>query len=115
MAQVGDQLQKSALEPFERNFRERGELGASLSVFVGEDEVLNLSNGHTDREQTRPWSADTLVPVFSATKGPAAVAALCALDEARLALSARVCEVWPEFAGGGKEDVTFQQLFSHTA
>jgi CubicO group peptidase (beta-lactamase class C family) len=67
-------------DAFERNFRERGEVGASVSVFMGGKEVLNLSQGHADREGTRPWTADTLVPVWSATKGPAAVACLCALD-----------------------------------
>jgi CubicO group peptidase (beta-lactamase class C family) len=114
MSPARDQIQKLLLEAFERNFRERGELGASVSVFMGEEEALNLSHGFADREETRPWTAETLVPVWSATKGPAAVACLCALDEAKLPLDAPVREVWPEFAGGGKESVSFRHVLSHT-
>jgi CubicO group peptidase (beta-lactamase class C family) len=111
----GDPLQKSVFEAFEYNFRERGELGASVSVFVEGKEVLNLSDGHANRERTRPWTADTLVPVWSATKGPAAVACLCALDEATLPLDSPVCEVWPEFAAEEKKSVTFRHVLTHTA
>src|SRR5262245_14774489 len=115
MPSLGDQFQTPVLEAFERNFRERGELGASVSVFMGETEVLNLSQGHTDRERTRPWSAQTLVPVWSASKGPAAMACLCALDEAMLPLDSPVCDVWPQFGGGGKECVSFLHVLTHTA
>lgn len=115
MPHLADQIQKPLLEAFERNFRERGELGASVSVFMGEKEVLNLSHGHANRERTRPWNAETLVPVWSATKGPAAIACLCALDEAMLPLDSPVCEVWPRFAGGGKEGVSFLHVLTHTA
>jgi CubicO group peptidase (beta-lactamase class C family) len=55
------------------------------------------------------------VPVWSATKGPAAVACLCALDDASIPLDTRVATVWPEFAGGGKQIVTFLQVLTHTA
>jgi CubicO group peptidase (beta-lactamase class C family) len=115
MTQARDQVLKPLLEAFERNFRDRGELGASVSVFKGEEEILNLSHGHADREKTRPWTAETLVPVWSATKGPAAVACLCALDDTKLPLHAPVCEVWPGFAGGGKERMSFLHVLSHTA
>ena len=35
--------------------------------------------------------------------------------DAKLPLEATVCEVWPEFAGGGKRSVSFHQVLSHTA
>lgn len=108
-------LQQGLSDAFEANFRERGELGASVSVFVHGEEVLNLSRGYTTREQSEAWTAETLAPVWSATKGPAAVTCLLALEEAGISLSARVCEIWPGFAGGGKEEVTLRQLLSHTA
>lgn len=110
-----DELSRALLPVIERNFRERGELGASVSVFVADKEVLNISHGHANRERTRPWSAETLVPVWSATKGPAALACLCALDEAMLPLDSPVCEVWPRFGGGGKEGVSFLHVLTHTA
>ncbi|TDU66555.1 CubicO group peptidase (beta-lactamase class C family) [Prosthecobacter fusiformis] len=102
-------------EWFEENFRTRGELGASVSVWQHGVEVLSLSQGSCDRQCTRPWDAETLVPVFSSTKAPAAVCCLMALEEAELPLDCAVSEVWPEFVGGGKGAMQFAHLFSHTA
>src|SRR5260221_12108951 len=95
---------------FDRNFRERGELGASVSVWGREGEIMSLSDGYADRERTRPWTAETLVPVWSATKGPASLACMLALEKAGLPLEAKVCEVWPGFGQAGKKGMTFSQL-----
>lgn len=100
---------------FEENFRSRMELGASVSIWENGREVLSLGHGHCDRGRTRGWTPETLVPVWSATKGPAAVCALMALAEADLPLDCPVAEVWPEFVGGGKADMRFLHLFTHTA
>lgn len=110
-----DRLLSSLTEPFERNFRELGELGASVSVFAGDQEVLNLSQGYGDREQTCLWTAETLVPVWSATKGPAALSCLLALEESGISLVTPVAEIWPEFAGGGKHEITIRELLAHRA
>ncbi|WP_397384556.1 serine hydrolase, partial [Prosthecobacter sp.] len=56
---------------FEESFRTRWEMGASVSIWQHGQEVLNLAHGHCDRARTREWDRDTLVPVWSATKGPA--------------------------------------------
>ncbi len=100
---------------FEDSFRTRGERGASVSIWQHGREVLHLAQGHCDPGGTRVWDEKTLVPVWSATKGPAAVCCLSALAAAGVPLEGRVVEVWPEFAGGGKADVTFAQLLTHTA
>lgn len=100
---------------FEESFRTRWEMGASVSIWHHGREVLSLANGHCDRARTRAWTADTLVPVWSATKGPAAVCCMLALEEAGIPLDCPVAEVWPEFIGGGKAGVNFLHLLSHTA
>lgn len=100
---------------FEENFHTRGELGASVSIWQKGVEILNLSHGHADRARSRVWDAETLAPVWSATKGPAAVCCLMALHEANLPLNCPVSEVWPEFVGGGKAHLNFAHLLSHTA
>lgn len=100
---------------FEESFLTRCELGASVSIWQHGQEVLNLADGHCDRARTKGWDADTLVPVWSATKGPAAVCCLLALEKAGLPLDCPVSEVWPEFVGGGKSNVAFIHLLSHTA
>lgn len=100
---------------FDENFRTRWEMGASVSIWQHGKELLHLARGHCDRARTREWSEDTLVPVWSATKGPAAVCCLLALEEAGVPLDCPVSDIWPEFVGGGKANVTFLHLLSHTA
>ncbi len=108
--------QRAALEHwFHDNFTKRGELGASVSIWHHGQEWLHLNAGFAEREQSRAWTADTLVPVWSATKGPAAVACLMALHEASLPLEAPVVEAWPAFGQQGKERITFAELLSHRA
>jgi CubicO group peptidase (beta-lactamase class C family) len=94
---------------FERNFAERGELGASLSVWLHGEEILSLHRGARTREEIATWNGETLVPVWSATKGPAALTLLLILHDAGLTLEDRVSRVWPELRAGG----TFGQLLSH--
>jgi len=98
------------MEIFERNFRERGEIGASISIWWNGVEILSAGEGWCEREQTRPWITETLVPVYSATKGPAAATLLMALDEHDLTPETRVREVWEEFP---VPQATFAHLLSH--
>lgn len=98
------------LAVFEENFRERGELGASVSVWWRGEEVFSHGEGWCEREKTRPWTADTPVPVYSATKGPAAATLLLALDERGLGSETPVREVWPAFP---LAEAVFGELLSH--
>jgi CubicO group peptidase (beta-lactamase class C family) len=100
---------------FARNFEELGELGASLSVWQNGREILSLGGGHRDQSRTEPWTANTRVLVWSATKGIAAASVLHVLQSEAIALSRRVAEFWPEFAAHGKGGVTIAQLLSHQA
>lgn len=100
---------------FEENFRTRGEMGASVSIWQHGREILSLAQGHCDRARSKAWDDHTLAPVWSATKGPAAVCCLLALEEAGIPLDCPVAEVWPEFVGGGKSNLAFIHLLTHTA
>jgi CubicO group peptidase (beta-lactamase class C family) len=100
---------------FQENFDTFGELGASLSVWSEGREVLSIAAGWQDRERTIPWTVETLVLVWSATKGPAAACLLHACAARGLPLSTLVAEVWPDFAQGGKERITIAQVMSHQA
>lgn len=100
---------------FEENFRSRGELGAAVSVWHEGKEVLSLASGWCDRQQTRPWSDDTLVLTWSVTKALASACLLHVLANDGIELSTPVAALWPEFAAGGKEAITLTQLLSHQA
>lgn len=115
MHRITPAAQTAVTEWFEENFRTRGERGASVSIWQNGVEVLFLAQGSCDRQGNRPWTADTLVPVFSSTKALASVCCLMALEEANLPLDCPVAEIWPEFVGGGKSQMQFAHLLSHTA
>ena len=100
---------------FETNFRERGELGASVSVWHEGEEVLFLADGWRDRQQTAPWTAGTLVLMWSITKGLASACLLHALAGDGIALETPVAALWSEFAANGKAGITLAQLLSHQA
>ncbi|MCG8599094.1 MAG: beta-lactamase family protein [Verrucomicrobiales bacterium] len=100
---------------FRHNFEERGELGASLAVWRNGEEILSLHAGWRDRDESEPWTADTLCPVWSVTKGPAAIATLHALHENGISPSARVSEVWPELRAARDSRLTFSKLLAHGA
>ncbi|MEU6084807.1 serine hydrolase domain-containing protein [Streptomyces sp. NPDC047108] len=102
-------------ESFEENFRRRGELGAAVSVMAGGRSVVDLWGGWADVAETRPWERDTLVNVWSTTKGVTALCAHLLADRGLLDLDAPVRDVWPEFAAAGKEKITVRQLLAHRA
>jgi CubicO group peptidase (beta-lactamase class C family) len=110
----GELLQR--LKPlFLENFEEFGELGATVSVWQNGKPIIDLYGGFRDVHREEPWAADTLVLVWSATKGIGSACVLHALQEHNIDISQRVAEFWPEFAQGGKEEITLAQLLSHQA
>ncbi len=100
-------------ERFLKNFEERGELGAAVSIWKDGVEIISLHRGWRDKEKTLPWEKDTLVPVWSATKGPAAIATMLALHENGFAIHSRVSEVWPELRAASSSKLTLAGLLSH--
>lgn len=98
------------MEVFEGNFRDRGELGASISIWWDGTEVLSDGHGWCEREQIRRWTSETMVPVYSATKVPAAAALLLALSSKGLNEETPVREVWPHFPVA---QAKFYHLLSH--
>ncbi|MEY9988987.1 CubicO group peptidase (beta-lactamase class C family) [Streptomyces sp. V4I8] len=100
---------------FEANFQERGELGAAVAVTVGGETVVDLWGGWADAARSRPWERDTVVNVWSTTKGPTALCAHILADRGLLDLDAPVAAYWPEFAAAGKEQILVRHLLSHRA
>jgi len=105
---------QSALTPiFQENFAARGELGASVSVWRHGEEIVSLAGGFRHRPHSQPWDAGTMALVYSGTKGPSAACLLKSLWDAGIPLDAPVASVWPRFALGGKEAVTFADALAH--
>jgi CubicO group peptidase (beta-lactamase class C family) len=105
-------------ERFAANFQRDDhcrEVGAALTVFHGERCIVDLWAGHTDASRAQPWHKDTLLNVYSTTKGIAAVCVAMLVDRATLSYDDPVASVWPEFAQNGKQHVTIAQVLSHQA
>ncbi len=102
-------------EAFEANFRERNEVGAACSVSVDGQLVVDLWGGVADPKTNRPWVEDTMVNVFSTTKGVSSLALAHAHSHGLFDYDEKVATYWPEFATSGKEDVTVRQVLSHQA
>ncbi|MFG3620280.1 serine hydrolase domain-containing protein [Nocardia sp. NPDC047654] len=109
----------SGFEPvadaFRRNFERHGEIGAAVAVYAGERPVVDLWAGFRDRRRTLPWERDTIVPVFSSTKGMAAFTLATAVAKGLLDYEQPVAKYWPEFAAHGKDAITVRQLIDHQA
>jgi len=60
-------------------------------------------------------SADDLQGVFSSTKGASAICVALLIQRGVLGLDAPVARYWPEFAAGGKAEVTVRVALSHQA
>jgi len=84
-------------EAFQENFRNYGELGASVSVWQEGREIVSLHSGFAAADETRPWTEHSLVPVYSATKGAASAALLLALHQQGATPQMSMGELWPEF------------------
>ncbi|MGW6399569.1 serine hydrolase domain-containing protein [Streptomyces sp. NPDC055134] len=100
---------------FEENFDERGELGAAVTVLIDGAPVVDLWGGWADAARTRAWERDTVVNVWSTTKGPTALCAHILIDRGLLDPDAPVATYWPEFAAAGKDGVLVRHLLSHRA
>lgn len=100
-------------DAFVKNFAERGEVGASVAAFRDGQAVVDLWGGES--RPGMPWDPRTVVPVFSVSKGIAAIVLTRLRTIGAIDPDMPVAEVWPEFAAGGKESVTLRHVFSHTA
>jgi len=102
-------------EAFAANVADGLELGASLSISVDGRNVVDLWDGHLDAARTVPWERDSLVCVFSCTKGVVAIATMWAVARGLVDLDAPVATYWPEFAAEGKERLPVRWLLTHEA
>ena len=100
---------------FVENFVRRGELGGACCVYRDGDKVVDLWGGVRDKRTRERWEQDTMVLVYSATKGLAAMTLALAHSRGWLDYEQPVCAYWPEFAQNGKSAITVRQLLAHQA
>jgi CubicO group peptidase (beta-lactamase class C family) len=102
-------------EVFAENFARRREVGAACCAYHRGEKVVDLWGGIRNKQTGEPWEEDTMVIVYSATKGLAAMTLAIAHSRGWLDYEERVCAYWPEFAQQGKERIAVRQLLAHQA
>ncbi len=102
-------------DAFRANLSSGQEVGAAVSVYREGRKVVDLWGGYRNGETKAPWTQDTLVNVFSSTKGVASLCVALAVSRGYLSYDAKVTDYWPEFAQAGKAAVTVRRLLAHQA
>jgi CubicO group peptidase (beta-lactamase class C family) len=102
-------------EVFADSFASGLETGSSVAVTVDGTPVVDLWGGSADEAGARPWQRDTIVNLYSTTKGLAALCAHLLVDRGQLDLDAPVAQYWPEFAANGKQSIRVRHLLCHQA
>ncbi|HEY7056346.1 MAG TPA: serine hydrolase domain-containing protein, partial [Vicinamibacterales bacterium] len=102
-------------DAFAENFARRRELGGACCAYHHGEKVVDLWGGIRNKQTGAPWERDTMVIIYSATKGLAAMTLALAHSRGWLDYEERVCTYWPEFAQCGKERITVRQLLAHQA
>jgi CubicO group peptidase (beta-lactamase class C family) len=102
-------------DAFERNFSQRGEVGASVCVTLDGETLVDLWGGVADPTTGRPWARDTIGVIWSCTKGVTALCAHMLVSRGAIDLDAPVASYWPEFAKNGKSAITVRMLLAHQA
>lgn len=102
-------------DAFAENFTRRHELGGACAAWHQGRKVVDLWGGVRNKETGAPWERDTMVIVYSTTKGLAAMVMALAHSRGWLDYGERVSTYWPEFAARGKDRITVRQLLAHQA
>lgn len=79
-------------DAFRRNLSSGREIGAAMAAYRDGRKVVDLWGGYRDASTRSPWRADTLVNVFSTTKGVASLAVAVAASRGLLDYDTRVAE-----------------------
>jgi CubicO group peptidase (beta-lactamase class C family) len=106
---------EAVAEQFRLSFEQQGEHGAAFAAVVDGRLAVDLWGGCADRERGQPWRHDTLVGLFSGTKGLVATCLLLLVERGALDPERPVHAYWPEFAARGKEGILVRHLVSHHA
>ncbi len=102
-------------EAFVENFTRRNELGAACCIYYRGEKVVDLWGGIRNKRTSEPWKEDTMVIVFSTTKGLSGLAMALAHSRGLFDYDERISKYWPEFAQQGKDKITVRQLLAHQA
>jgi CubicO group peptidase (beta-lactamase class C family) len=100
---------------FTQSIESHFEVGAALAIEHKGELVVNLWGGHKDAARTSAWEEDTLVNVWSVTKGVTATCIAKLINDGLLDPSEKVSKYWPEYGCNGKEHTKVSDILCHRA
>ena len=89
------------------------ETGASIAIEHKGEMIVDLYGGYKDAAKNTPWKKDTLVNVFSVTKGVTAACVAMLVDQGKLDVHSKVSDYWPEYGCNGKENTKVIDFLCH--
>ena len=97
-------------QTFLENFTERGDIGASCTVYYKGEKVVDIWGGHQAAGLKTPWEEYTRTAVYSATQGVVSMAYTLAWHLGFFDYDDKISKYWPEFNAEGREGTTVRQL-----
>src|SRR5437660_185778 len=87
--------------------------GAIVMVARHGETALTKIAGTRSSSDPTPLRADSVISLFSMTKAFTNVLIFQAIERGRLALTTKVSQIIPEFAGAPRQDITIEHLLTH--
>ena len=97
---------------FENYFLKREEIGASFAIYKEGKPLIDLHGGFKNTNN-KDWEENTIVNVFSATKGIYEIIVSILIDQNILDLEKPVFYYWDSFKQGNKKEIKLKHILSH--
>ena len=97
---------------FESYFLKQEEIGASFAIYKEGKPLIDLYGGFKDKNN-KNWEKNTIVNVFSATKGIYEIIVSILIDQNILDLEKPVSYYWDAFKQSNKRAMTLKHVLSH--
>ena len=97
---------------FENYFLKKEEIGASFAIYKEGKPLIDLYGGFKDISN-KSWEENTIVNVFSATKGIYEIIVSILIDQNILDLEKPVSYYWDSFKQSNKREIKLKHILSH--
>lgn len=97
---------------FEDYFLKQEEIGASFAIYKEGKPLIDLHGGFKDKNNEN-WEENTIVNVFSATKGVYEIIVSILIDQNILDLEKPVSYYWGAFKQSNKREIKLKHILSH--
>jgi CubicO group peptidase (beta-lactamase class C family) len=101
-----DKRFEKVVEEFRQNFVDGLEIGAQLSIWYRNKNVVNIASGLRNIKKNLPFEISTPQLVYSSSKGVCNLVIAMLVDRGLLNYEEKIAKYWPEFAENNKKDVT---------